>query len=732
MSEMVSITIDGKAITVPKGTTVYQACKDLGIEIPIFCYHDRMPPFGACRVCLVEVEKMGKLQASCCLQATEGMVVKTESEAAVNGRKGILEFLLINHPLDCPICDKGGECPLQDQALKFGPGESRFYEEKRHFPKRIPLGPVLVIDRERCVVCARCTRFGSEVAGDSALQFQERGFKTIVGTPNDGPADSKFIGNTIEMCPVGALTSQVYRFQSRPWDNNTTNSTCTLCPVGCSMRLDERDGELMRTRPIENRQVNDIWLCDKGSFGYEFVSDPGRLTTPLIRRGAVLEPASWEEAFDLIASKIKGAIPSKKLAAFGGNPLTTEENYLFQKLMREIAKVDNVDHRIGMIASGEGPGMELSFDQVEKLSYIYLLGLDITEEFPVLWLRLKQAINNGAKVTFIGHYAPEIAPHLHKVILHAPGKELEALKKIEKQAGVGALFVGSQYLGSMFRSSILKELAPLDISLNLMEGRGNSRGAMFAGMIGEKSALEIIEDKSGWDFLWVAGANPAVKFPSKTWSDFRKNLTFLIVQDLFLTETAEEADVVLPTLSAFEKEGSFINVEGRVQKLLPGKEIPKGIYSDQEIFQRVAKRFGRELLIDLDFMLHLQKEKIPYTKKSAPVSAPPSPSNQHLAATFAYSLFDDGVRMQHNPHLMELVKTPYVRLHPLDGNKRGIQDGQKARIAFNGHEIIAPVAWDEKVAEGAIVLPLGFSDVPVHELSGHLQNGMQLKVTHVE
>lgn len=724
MSDMVNITIDEKKVAVPKGTTVYNACRDLGIEIPIFCYHDRMPPFGACRMCLVEVEKMPKLQTSCTLVATEGMVVKTQSDFAVNGRKGILEFLLINHPLDCPICDKGGECPLQDQALKFGPGESRFYEEKRHFPKRIPLGPVLVIDRERCVVCARCTRFSSELAGDSALQFQERGFQTIVGTPHDGPAKSKFIGNTIEMCPVGALTSQVYRFQSRPWDNNTKSSVCTLCPIGCNMRLDERDGELMRTRPEENVKVNDAWLCDKGSFGYEFVANPERLSTPLIRQGTVLEPASWDEALDLVASKMKG----EKLAGFGGNPLTTEENYLFQKLMREVAKSGHVDHRIGML-SASGNGMEISFDQVEKLSYAYLLGFDITEEFPVLWLRLKQAINKGAKVIFIGHFAPEIAPHLHQVILHAPGKELQMLKQhIVKLPGEGALFVGSQYLGSLQQGPILEELSSFDISLNLMEGRGNSRGAMLAGMQGPLSALEILEDKSGWDFLMVAGANPAVKYPARLWSSFREKLGFLVVQDLFLTETAEAADVVLPTLCAFEKEGSFINVEGRIQNMRPGKRIPEGIYSDGEIFVRIAEKLGHTLTMDLD----ITKATKQVPKKLTAPQYVQQPIEGSLAATFAYSLFDEGVRMRHNPHLMENVKEPAARIHPLDGHKRGIEDGQMAKIEFQDHFITAEIAWDEKVAEGAIVLPLGFPGSLVHELAPQLQTGMLLKVTHVD
>jgi NADH-quinone oxidoreductase subunit G len=378
---LVHLTIDGKEVNVPKGTTVYQACKQLGIEIPIFCYLDRLPPFGACRVCLVEVEKMAKPQTSCTLEVKEGMVVKTQSQMAEQGRKEIIEFLLINHPLDCPICDRGGECPLQENTLRYGPGISRFFEDKRRFKKPLALGPVLMLDRERCIVCARCTRFGDLMAGDHALEFIERGYKTEVGTPDGGPAESKFIGNTIMICPVGALTSQVYRFRARPWDNDSTNSTCTLCPVGCRMILDSRDGQIMRTRSLENRDVNDIWLCDKGWFGYEFTYHPDRLRQPLIRRHDQLEPASWEEAFSLVASKIQAAKPQGKIAAFGGNPLTFEENYLFQKLMREGAGTSHLDHRIGMPIfsleeEGLAPGMEMAIGECEDLSFATRIGFN--------------------------------------------------------------------------------------------------------------------------------------------------------------------------------------------------------------------------------------------------------------------------------------------------------------------------------------------------------------------
>lgn len=748
---MIQLTIDGKEITVPKGTTVYMAAQKLGIEIPIFCYHDRMPPFGACRQCLVEVEKSPKLQTSCTLEATDGMVVKTQTQMAVEGRKQILEFLLINHPLDCPICDRGGECPLQDQTIKFGPGKSRFYEEKRHFSKRKPLGPVLMLDRERCITCARCTRFGDIVAGDNALEFIDRGYRTEVGTPDGGPAESKFIGNTIMICPVGALTSEVYRFRARPWDNDSANSTCTLCPVGCSMILDSRDGEIVRTRSLENREVNDIWLCDKGWFGYEFSSHPDRLTIPLIRQNGSLQAVSWEEALAACAEKIKSVRPNRKIAGFGGNPLTIEENYLFQRLMREGFNVNHVDHRIGMPIMGvedEGlaPGMEMNIGECEELSYAVLCGIDITEEFPVIWLRLKQAINRGAKVIFLGHYAPEVARHLENTILHAPGQELKIIQEQTLQiqeyakSGKGAIFVGRQYLHSPQRLAILSELHKLrtpNLRLNILDGRGNSMGARFAGMrpdLGpfEKpiaqpgyNAIQVLEQaaESGWDFLYVAGANPAKKFPAKLWNEAKSKLGFLVVQDLFLTETAKQADVVLPALSFVEKEGSFLNIERRLQKLRPGKAIPNDMYTDGEIFIAIAKKLGLELKMEDDFAQKLQQgrlffdwpEKIP-TPKSTPGQVEGS-----LLATFAPSLFDNGVRMAHDPHVIQLSKGPKVRLHPQNGS---FKDGDKVQV--NGTNLTGIVKLDSRVAEGTVVLPLGFDDFLAQELGSSLLNGLKI------
>ncbi len=758
---MVTLTIDGQTVSVPKGTTVYTASTQLGIKLPIFCYQDRMPPFGACRVCMVEVDKRPKPQTSCTLEATEGMVVRTQSTMAVEAREQILEFLLINHPLDCPICDRAGECPLQDQTLEFGPGKSRFYEEKRHFKKPIPLGPVLMLDRERCIACARCTRFCDIVSGDHALELVERGYRIEVATPGGTPARSKFIGNTIEICPVGALTSNVYRFKARPWDNHSTESTCTLCPVGCSVIFDERDGEIMRTRSCENRDVNDMWLCDKGWFGYEFTSQPGRLQTPLIRKNGELVPAGWDEAIAHIVHHLSRFKPQGKLAGFGGNPLTVEENYLFQRLMRRCLGVNHVDHRIGspnLTLEQEylPPGMESAINTCDQLSSILFIGCDITETYPVIWLRLKQAIDKGAKAAFFGHYAPEVAKHLKQQVLHAPGQEMELLRGPIKEflaasdpKQKGAIFVGSSYLNTLDRRAILEELLALKrlyphVSLNLMEGTNNAYGARFAGMHPElepgavragspgMSAAEVIEKgaMSGWDYLHVAGADPAAKMPLKLWHSFRDNLRFLVVQDLFLTETASQADVVLPTLSYVEKEGSFLSIEGRMQRINPSKPVPKQVHSDGTIFAEIAEGLGMPIGIDHSFRQQLEVDQLlrsPIEAKAAPAQ-PQKKQAGSLTISFAPVLFDRGIRMKHNPHLLQESPAPEIRIHPKSAEKYQLSTGDLAQVSANGHGFQGTVRLSSDVAEGVVVVPLGYEALPVRELGVELNNGIAVEV----
>lgn len=561
------------------------------------------------------------------------------------------------------------------------------------------------------------------------------------------------------ICPVGALTSQVYRFRARPWDNDTTPSSCTLCPVGCSMLLDARDGEIMRTRSQENRDVNDVWLCDKGWFGYEFSGHEGRLQSPLIRRDGKLVPATWEEALNLVATKIQSSKGSGEIAALGGNPLTVEENYLFQKLMRLGASTPHIDHRVGMpIQSLEEEylpaGMEISFGDSEDLSYAILLGLDVTEEFPLLWLRLKQASNNGAKLYSLGNYAPEVAKHLTETIIHAPGKEIEIINQklpaFIEDGKKGAIFIGSQYLHQTNRAAILEALLKLrgtnpHLSINILEGSGNSCGARAAGMRPDSGPLgatvsqpglntvQIIEKaaKNGWQFLYVAAADPAMQLPSKLWVEARARLGFLVVQDLFLTETAQQADVVLPTFTYVEKEGSFLNIEGRIQKLNPGKAAPENVLSDKEIFLKLAALLKIDLSIDVEFQKFIDRPYLKPRFKKSTLSPSFKKPTEGLSAVFVRALFDEGNRMKHNPHLIQLAKQPKVRLSPADAKKYGVSNGDKVSIAANGTSVTAIASVDKTISEGVAVLPTGFDQLPTYELGANRLNGLSITLTKV-
>lgn len=534
------------------------------------------------------------------------------------------------------------------------------------------------------------------------------------------------------------------------------------------MTLDSRDGELMRTRSREDKAVNDIWMCDKGWFGYEYVINDERLKTPLIRRNGQLQPCSWDEAISLIASKITEAKPKGKLGALGGNPLTTEENYLFQQLMRQGAGVNNIDHRVGspiftLEEEAIAPGMEMSIGECEQLSFAVLAGVDLTEDFPVIWLRLRQAINKGAKVIFLGHYAPEIAHLLSKTITHTPGKELDTLKitipemaKLAADGKKGAIFIGSQYTRSPNRGAVLSELskfaqASANVSLNILEGRGNSMGARLAGMRPDLGPLEKILDKpglnaiqmietaaeGGWDYLHVAGTNPVTQFPKKLWKDAKAKIGFLVVQDLFLTETAQQADVVLPVLAAVEKGGTFVNIEGRMQRLLPGKETPEAIFSDAEIFEQIAAKLQINLEIGHEFADALKSDRLAPKRTAKNIQAKSQKNIQAeegvLLATFAHALFDQGVRMNHDTHVKELVKPPRMRINPLDAFKFNIANGNRISINVkngNGNAVTGVAKLDEGVATGTVVLPLGFVDFPTHNLGTNLMNGLPIELNN--
>jgi NADH-quinone oxidoreductase subunit G len=446
--QTINLTIDGQAVRCPAGSTVYEAATQAGIHIPTFCHHKKLVPVGACRMCLVEIESVRGLQTSCSTPAREGMVVKVHtSPLAVKARRANIEFLLTNHPLDCPVCDKGGECPLQDQTLQDGPGQSRYVEAKRHKNKHYPLGELIVLDQERCVLCWRCIRYLDEWAGDHQLDLFGRGAATRLDTFPGRPLTSKWQGNTIDICPVGALTSRIFRFEARVWELCNTPSICLLCAVGCNIVLGEKNNELRRITPRENMEVNDAWICDKGRFTHAYVDHPDRLKTPLIRRDSDrsggrnggLEPATWDEALDLIARRLSQVIRDDGPQAVGGlgSPrVTNEANYLFQRFMRTVVGSNNLDHLRRMPA---GATPLNSLPDLEQRDLIVLLGSDPGTEAPLVELWINKAvlrhdaqvlIANPVQIELGGHGGP--LPSMTHWLGYRPGSEVALMNGLAR------------------------------------------------------------------------------------------------------------------------------------------------------------------------------------------------------------------------------------------------------------------------------------------------------------
>ncbi|HNR97118.1 MAG TPA: NADH-quinone oxidoreductase subunit NuoG [Anaerolineae bacterium] len=437
----VVLTIDGQEVRCPAGWTIYQAATAAGIHIPTFCNHPKLVPVGACRTCLVEVESMRGLQTSCTVPVRQGLVVRVHtSPAAVKARHAMIEFLLTNHPLDCPVCDKGGECVLQDQAMADGPGVSRYVEEKRHKSKRQPLGDRIVLDQERCVLCWRCIRFLDEWADDHQLDLFGRGAATRLDTFAGRPLLSQWQGNTIELCPVGALTSRAFRFEARVWELTNTPSVCTLCAVGCSTTIGVKNNVLRRITPRENMQVNDAWICDTGRFSHRLVDPEDRLTQPLVRREGRLEPVPWAGALDLVARRFAAVLQEKgpaAVGALGSARATNEANYLLQRFVRAAWSCNNIDH-LGRVPVGAQPLHSLP--DLEEKDLILLIDFDPSAEAPLVELWLKKAVlRHGAKV-IVAHPMPiELARYGGPWLSLRPGSEGSLLQGLARAVLEGGL-----------------------------------------------------------------------------------------------------------------------------------------------------------------------------------------------------------------------------------------------------------------------------------------------------
>jgi NADH-quinone oxidoreductase subunit G len=656
---VVTVTIDGKQVTVPKGMLIIRAAEELGIEIPRFCDHPMLDPVAACRQCYVKVEGQRKLMTSCSTPVTDGMVVFTQftDEEVKNAQTSVLEFLLINHPLDCPVCDRGGECPLQDQALAYGPGESRYREAKRTYRKPLPLSPLVALDRERCVLCARCTRFCDQISGDRFIELFDRGAAEQVSIAPGEDFRSPFSGNTIQICPVGALTARTYRFAARPFDLKSGDSICPHCACGCNTRVDLRRGEVVRHLARENEDVNDAWLCDKGRFAFSFPDRSPRVTTPLLRDPG-LEPASFSETLSAVAGWCRDA----RVAILAGGRLSDEDAYALSKLARTVFKTNDVDHRPGGSDPGAmaaeaamAAGMPATYRDVERAKAILVVGLDAENELPILHLRIRKAARRGAKV-FVVHPRRTRLWDVAEHVPCRPGEEAAFLRRVEgklrvwTEGGAGTaeggahvdvmqalldaggdavVLVGPRMLESSGAVATAAAIAGrARAKFSLLCRRANDRGALRGGLhpsllpggrrvdvAGDREALEsawgtallpgpgrgtaaILEAaaRREIDVLFLVGTDPLTDFPDAALAERAlANVRYKVVVDITADAMDIYADAMLPAEPYLEKDGHYTDWEGRTQRLRPVR-APLGLArSEWEIFQELSEIAGSDM-----------------------------------------------------------------------------------------------------------------------------------------
>ena len=490
----VQVSIDGSLVSARPGELIIEVAERAGVYIPRFCYHPHMEPVGMCRMCLVEVSgpRGFSLQPACFTRVAEGQEILTRSAPARKAQEGVLEFLLLNHPLDCPVCDKGGECPLQDQALSHGPGESRFLEEKRHWAKPIEIGPLVYLDRERCIQCARCTRFAEEVAGEAQIDFLGRGDHIEVAPFTSVPFGSYFSGNTVQICPVGALTSPAYRFKARPWDLEQVETTCTTCALGCRMVAQSSAGALVRNLGVDCVPVNQSWLCDKGRYGFEAVASPARLTTPLVRHEGELVPASWHDAIGVLADEARRARSSARgsaIGVIGGARLSNEDAYAWSKLARAVLGTDSLDAQLG-----DGLPAELvlglpraTIDEACSARAVLLLAGDLREELPVLYLRLRAAARSKVALVECSPVPTSLSPLAEVLLRHRPGEVAQLVAALAPGAQAPSEAAG---VGAAEIEAARALLAGAPGGEEAGEGRHSLHGAGVVVVLGRQSTAE--------------------------------------------------------------------------------------------------------------------------------------------------------------------------------------------------------------------------------------------------
>jgi NADH-quinone oxidoreductase subunit G len=766
-TDTVTLTIDGVEVTVPKNTLIIRAAEQMGVQVPRFCDHPLLDPVGACRQCLVDIEGQRKPFTACTTTVAEGMVVRTQmtSDLARTAQSGNLELLLINHPLDCPICDKGGECPLQNQTLTNGPGESRFVDKKRTYPKPIAISSQVLLDRERCVLCARCTRFSQQIAGDPFIELFERGALEQVAIYADEPFASYFSGNTVQICPVGALTGAAYRFRARPFDLVATAGACEHCASGCALRVDSRRNTVLRRLAGSDPDVNDEWNCDKGRWAFTYATEPDRLTTPLVREGGKLREASWSEAIERAAGGLGAA---QRAAVLTGGRLTVEDAYAYAKLARLGLKTNNIDFRTRAGSDEEaaflgghvaGRPLAVTYADLDAAPAVLLAGLEPEEESPIVFLRLRKAARRGGlKVYAVTPMATESLRKLWgTALLAVPGEEAAVLDAPETaealRASGSVLLVGERLASSPGAlAAAVRLAATTGAKLGWVPRRAGDRGALDAGAfptllpggrpLADETArnevaaawgVESLPDAPGLDTtailaaagegrldaLLVAGVDPFDLPDPAAALDALDKARFVVSVETRRSAVTELAHVVLPVAAVAEKDGSFVDWEGRVRSFTAtlrqvGLALPDA---------KVVGYLARELGFDLGFVdpagaraelaaLSTWSGARETTLAAPEAGRPAVEAGSAVLATWPY-LLDEGRLQDGEPYLAGTARPARAVVSATTAKELGVEPGAAVTVSSERGSITLPLAVAE-MPERVVFLPTNSVGSHVH------------------
>jgi NADH-quinone oxidoreductase subunit G len=770
--ETITVTIDGIEVEVPKGTLAIRAAEMIGIAIPRFCDHPLLDPVGACRQCMVEVPDMGngrgmpKPQASCTLECAPGMQIKTQrtSPVADKAQKGMLEFLLINHPLDCPICDKGGECPLQNQALSNGYGESRYGGVKRTFPKPVPISAQILLDRERCILCARCTRFSEQISGDPFIALVERGALQQVGEYAKHPYDSYFSGNVVQICPVGALTSASYRFVSRPFDLVSTDSTCEHCAGGCQLRVDSRHGVVRRRLAGDAPDVNEEWNCDKGRFAFVSGRGEDRLTQPLIREDGELRVASWREAIDAAVVGLAGA--GDKVGVLVGGRVPLEDAYGYAKFARAVVGTNSVDFRSRPIGTGEAAflaaqvagrtlGDGVTYGELETAKRVFLVAFEPEDESPLVFLRLRKAVRKrGLQVVTVAPYLSAGSAKLNAALIAtAPGDEADAIAGLEFGEG-DIVLVGER---AALASGALAAVAAAGVRFAWIPRRAGDRGAIEAGClpgllpggrpvsdasarvdVGAHWGVDPLPSAEGLDAPGMlaaaaSGELAALVIGGVELADFAdaaaareavEKAGFVVSLENRISEVTERADVVFPVALVEERSGTFLDWEHRPGRVNTIVKQPRAPMTDLRVLAALADALGRPLGVRMASQALAELTELgtwdrPVTAKPAARSRRTAktqlPAGERVRLATWRELLDGGRGQDNEAALAATARRPVARVGSALAAKLGASDGDAVTVAGPGGSYALPLVVTPDMVDGTVWIPTKAPGRPLGE-----------------